>query len=53
MIAKDRERGISDFVGRCGRDIAEHMADRRRIRIMILKALQEEEYEKRIFLYKK
>ncbi len=27
MIAKNREKGISDFVGRYGRDIAEHMAD--------------------------
>ena len=27
MIAKNREKGISDFVKRYGRDIAEHMAD--------------------------
>ena len=27
MILKDREKGISDFVKRYGRDIAEHMAD--------------------------
>ena len=27
MIVRNREKGISDFVGRYGRDIAEHMAD--------------------------
>lgn len=27
MIVKNREKGISDFVNRYGRDIAEHMAD--------------------------
>ena len=27
MIIRNREKGISDFVKRYGRDIAEHMAD--------------------------